>query len=551
VETALALSAVLTALVSSLWFAYRGACTKYLERCAHLARRRTAVVVAVSLLPVVIRLILLPWLPPPEPRVPDEFSHLLVADTLASGHLANPPHPMSRHLETIYVLQHPTYSSIYPIGQGFVLAVGQVFTGHPWAGVLLSVALMSGAITWMLYGSLPAEWAAVGGVLAALQFGLAPLWVSSYWGGAFCAFGGALMLGALLRLRRTPSGIMGATAGIGWSIAWLVRPFESLLPFVVLWMTLAVLVFRERRSWRRWVAPIVLVLSAQLLAGAITLLHNDAVTGSALTLPYQLSQRVYGVPQNFLWRPAVTVPDLEVTELKQLSEWQRKQKEDLDEHPIRGFRVILKDAWRFFVTPWYSLPLLAALFLIRDPEVALSSVLLLCALAVSALYAFFQPHYVAAYTGVVFFLIMRGTMAITTWSVGRVPIGGVLALFLALGGSLTAVPFARMATEATREPRTVRQQVSHQLGALGGRHVVFVRYDATHSFHDEVVYNAADIDAAPIVWCRSMGEVEDAEVARYYTDRRMWLADVTGESVTMSPYEIVPATGTGAGLPAN
>jgi hypothetical protein len=538
VETALALPAVLTALVSSLYFAYPTACTKHLERGARLATRRMFIILAVSLLPVVVRLLLLPWLPPPDPRVPDEFSHLLVADTLASGHLANPAHPLWRHLETFYVLQQPTYSSIYPIGQGFVLAVGQVFTGHPWAGVLLSVALMSGALTWMLYGSLPAGWAAVGGLLGGLHFGLAPLWVNSYWGGALCAFGGALMFGALLRLRRAPSAAMGATAGVGWSIVWLVRPFESLLPFLVVWVTLAVLVFRQRPRWRRWMAPIVLVISAQLLGGAITLLHNHAVTGSAFTLPYQLSQRVYGVPQNFLWRPAVIVPDLQVTELKQLGEWQRKQKEDLDEHPIRGFGVILKDAWRFFVTPWYSLPLLAALFLIRDPEVAFSSVLLLCALAVSALYAFFQPHYVAAYTSVVFFLIMRGTMALATCSVGRVPVGGALAMFLALGASLTAVPFARLAAESPREPRGLREQVSHQLGALGGRHVVFVRYDATHSFHDEVVYNGADVDAAPIVWCRSMGAAEDAEVARYYADRRTWVADVRGENVKVSPYEL-------------
>ena len=509
-------------------------------------------ILAVSLLPVVIRLLLLPWQPSPDPRVPDEFSHLLVADTLASGRLANPPHPLWRHLETIYVLQHPTYSSIYPIGQGFVLAVGQVFTGHPWAGVLLSVALMSGALTWMLYGSLPAGWAAVGGVLAALHFGLAPLWVSSYWGGAFCAFGGALMFGALLRLCRAPSRAMAATAGVGWSIVWLVRPFESLLPFLVLWVTLGVLVFRQRREWRRWMSPIVLVMSAQLLGCAITLLHNDAVTGSAFNLPYQLSQRVYGVPQNFLWRPAVISPDLQVTELKQLSEWQRKQKEDLDEHPIRGFRVILEGAWRFFVTPWYSVPLFAALFVIRDPEVALSSALLLCALAVSALYAFFQPHYVAAYTSVVFLLIMRGTMALAKFSVGRVPVGGVLTMFLALGASLTPVPFARLAFEGTHEPRGLREQVSHQLGALGGRHVVFVRYGSTHSFHDEVVYNGADVDAAPIVWCRGMGPVEDAEVARYYADRRMWLADVTGESVKVSPYELdLSTTRTIEALPVN
>jgi hypothetical protein len=56
------------------------------------------------LAPLVVRLAVLPWRPPPEPWVPDEFGHLLVADTLLAGRLANPPHSLWRHLETIYVL---------------------------------------------------------------------------------------------------------------------------------------------------------------------------------------------------------------------------------------------------------------------------------------------------------------------------------------------------------------------------------------------------------------------------------------------------------------
>ncbi|HEU4693945.1 MAG TPA: hypothetical protein VFS23_36520, partial [Vicinamibacterales bacterium] len=65
-----------------------------------------------------------------------------------------------------------------------------------------------------------------------------------------------------------------------------------------------------------------------------------------------------------------------------------------------------------------------------------------------------------------------------------------------------------------------------RLDALGGRHVVFVRYEPGHSFHDEWVYNAATIDDAPIVWCREMGEADDLDVVRYYGDRMVWLAVV-------------------------
>ncbi|HEU4691663.1 MAG TPA: hypothetical protein VFS23_25040, partial [Vicinamibacterales bacterium] len=84
-------------------------------------RRRALLIVAVAILPVAVRLLVLPWFPVPAPRVPDEYSHLLVADTIASGRLANATHPLWRHFEAAYVLHTPSYASIYPIGQGTVL----------------------------------------------------------------------------------------------------------------------------------------------------------------------------------------------------------------------------------------------------------------------------------------------------------------------------------------------------------------------------------------------------------------------------------------------
>ena len=520
------------------------------ERLHHLARRRTLVVAGTALLPVLIRLLLLPWLPAPGPRVPDEFSHLLVADTLASGRLANPPHPLWRHFETVYVLQQPTYASIYPIGQGSVLAAGDFVAGHPWAGVLLSVALMSGGISWMLFGCLPAGWALVGGLLAALHLGLAPLWVDSYWGGAFSAFGGALLFGGLVRLGRAPSPTMGALVGLGWSIVWLVRPFESLLLFGIIWLAIAATVASASSGpgRRRWVAPVVLLASVQLLAGAITLLHNRAVTGSLGTVPYELSRSAYGTPQTFLWQDAVSAPEIRSPELQAVFEWQRKQKEDLDEHPVRQFVYVVKESWKFYVTPWYSVPLVVLPFALRDPRVAVGGGLIAGALLVSTLYPFFYPHYLGAYASVIFFLIARGMMQLSSWSVRDIAIGRLLVLLVALAGALAAFPVAPLSAvlrgaAAPPAPVGPRKELTSRLGALGGRHVVFVRYGPGHSFHEEWVYNAANVDAAEIVWCRALGAAEDAAAMRYYDDRQAWLATVDGNDVRVFRYE--PGGGSG------
>jgi hypothetical protein len=539
----ISVAALLTILV---WVIVRG----YPAFSAKLRRRFDASVnhvalyiVAAMLLPLALRLAFLPWYPPPEPYWHDEFGHLMVADTLLAGRLANPPHRLWRHLDTIYVLQHPTYSSVYPLGQGFILTVGKVLTGNPWAGVLLSVALMCGATSWMLFGSLPPKWAAVGSLLAALPYSLANYWVNSYWGGAFCAFGGALLFGALCRLRRSPSLTIALLAGLGWSIVWLIRPFESLLLLMISSGFILAFAIREPRLWRRWLGPIAIMVSIPILAGCVTALQNRAITGSFLTSPYFIEQATYGVPQSFLWQKPIEEPPLQFAELKDMYRWQRTTKDHTLAHPVHHFAGNVNRAWRFFVGPWYSLPIVLLVFLSRDWRVLAGGGIIAAALVASALYPFFFPHYIAAYSCVICFLILRGLMAMHRWSFRGRHLGPLLVLFLVAGGSVRAI--RKDPTDLGHDTRlySLRGQVSDRLMRLPGRHVVFVRYGGKHSFHDEWVYNAADVDASRIVWCRAIDRTEDSEVTRYYEDRSFWLADVDADTARLSSYQPGPTPG--------
>lgn len=171
------------------------------SKLRRVAARPVLPIILVALFPMVVRLVMLPWFPPPPPQVHDEFSYLLQADTFAHGRLANPVPPYWEHFETEYVLFNPTYASQYQPAQGLVLALGEVVFRHPWWGVWLSIGLMCGTLFWALRYVIPPVWAMFGAIISALQFGIFGIWMNSYFGGAVAATAGALVLGSLVRIK--------------------------------------------------------------------------------------------------------------------------------------------------------------------------------------------------------------------------------------------------------------------------------------------------------------------------------------------------------------
>src|SRR6202158_2181089 len=201
----------------------------YVEsRFRQLARRRMLSVVVVGLLLITLRVSLIPVLGIPAPRWNDEFSYLLAADTFSHGRVTNPPHPMWVHFESFHIIQQPTYMSMYPPAQGLVLAVGEPL-GHPWVGQLFVTALMCSALTWMLQGWLPPAWALLGGMLAMLRLGILSYWMNGYWSGSVVALGGALVLGALPRVKKYTRVADAVVMAIGVSLLANRRPYEGLI----------------------------------------------------------------------------------------------------------------------------------------------------------------------------------------------------------------------------------------------------------------------------------------------------------------------------------
>jgi hypothetical protein len=481
-----------------------------------------------ALLPVGLRLAMLANHPVPAPVVYDEFGHLLVADTLLHFRLANPAHPLHQFFETFFVLQTPAYASIYPLGQGFVLAVGRAIFGLPWAGVLLSTSAMCALCYWMLRGwTTTPECALLGGVLAVIEFGPLNPWMDSYWGGSLAAVAGCLVFGALPRLRTSASVRDGALLGLGLAIHWLTRPYETIF------LAIAALVFLVRPLGLRALARPALAAALVLLpAIGLSLAQNKQITGSWTTLPYMLSRAQYGVPASFTWQ-ANAVPRLDLTREQQLqykmqTSFRSSGRETIESYLLRlEYRVRF---YRFFFLPplYIALPFFFAN--LREWRFAwIALTLLLFALGVN-FYPFFEVHYLAALTCLFVLVSITGLERLSALN------AETARLIVILCFAHFAFWYAKSFTDQVEPDRRVA--VSRQLSRAPGKQLVFVRYWPQHIFQNEWVYNEADIDHAHVVWARDLGSSEDQKLLRFYADRTAWLLEPDAMPPKLSPYRV-------------
>jgi hypothetical protein len=527
------------------------AARRWIEPRARTFAQKTAwCMLLLAVLPVALRLLLLPHHPVPTPAIYDEFGHLLVADTLRHFRLANPPLPRPEFFETFFVLQQPTYSSIYPLGQGLALAIGWTLFGLPWAGVLLATAAFCSLCYWMLRAWTSPGWALAGGLLAVAEFGPLNQWMNSYWGGAFPAMAGCLVFGALPRLRTNARTRDAVLLAVGLALHWLTRPFESLFLFLAVALYFA----PYWREWRRFakVAPEAALIL--LTACAITLFHNKAVTGSWTTLPEKLSQDQYGVPAALTFQ-ANPVPARELTPQQALDYRMQLGFRGSRGETLRTYLERLEYRvryYRFFFFPPLYLALAAFLFTLRKDRhgwVALSC--LLFALGVNFFPAF-QLHYVAAVTCLFVLMSVAGLEALSALVVRGQPAGADAARLLLL---LCAGQFVLWYGLHLADPSALSQalrpyetwdninhnnperriSVNRQLAQISGRLLVLVRYSPLHPFQDEWVYNSADLPNSRIIWARDLGPEADKQLEAQYPGRKVLLLEPDARPPRITP----------------
>ncbi len=506
----------------------------------------------VFLLAVGLRAALLPLLPAPPLLIPDEFSLLFQAELMLQGRWAAPFDPMWQHLEEMHLIVTPVRAAIYFPGRSLPLLLGLIIAGSPWVGTLLTTAALAAAVTWMLQAWVRPLSALLGGVIVVLQFGLFSYWVNGYWGGSVTALGAALTLGAAGRLQAGARWRHGIWAAFGVFLMMTSRPFEGLLfcagiGLVLLPWALRAIASKQTSAVAKFALP---VLAAVVMGGGVLASHSAAITGDPLKPAYEVGRVQYGGAPPFLMSAPLlrtTWPDAQLTKLYR---WEIPPYERRASIPTLFEALVQKSLllFAFFVGPAMLIPCVVGFFSLgyRGAMPALAGGFVSIGFMVTT---WDFPHYAAPLLPCVLLFVVAGLEKLRGLSFRGQPSGLFLArtlpLLLLLG---VALPVAYLATgwpagisnfwdrSCCAVVRTTeREAVERSLEATRGDDLVFVRYDE-HSGRHAWVYNAPDLQSAPIIWARDLGDERNSRLIARFPDRRVWVVQPRNWVVQPRPY---------------
>lgn len=139
-------------------------------------------------------------------------------------------------------------------------------------------------------------------------------------------------------------------------------------------------------------------------------------------------------------------------------------------------------------------------------------------------------HYFAPAAAPAYFLIAASAQRV--WERGSRPLGRRLLIIVVVIASLDMGTPLRQLMRERGDWAVQRAELLETLRDRPGSDLVFVHYPPGYDGIREWVYNRADIDAAPVVWARSLQPALDAEVVKHFRGHRVWDVSV-GDTIVV------------------
>ncbi len=486
------------------------------------------------------RVVLLTIIGIQDPIAADEFSIIFQAKTYLAGSLSNKI-SLTPNFETPYVLLNPTYSSIYPVLRSFPLIIGYLLGIGAFGGVLLSMAALTVAVYWMVREWVNARYGFVAALIVILRFGMFGMWVNSYWGGAFTALGGVLLLGAFKSLKSRPTIAAAAALGLGAVILMTTRPYEGLFYAAPFALALGVHFLRSSAAVRISMAVPAAVAIGLVLGGlSLTLVHNQAVTGDWKLATYVQYQKTTGTTHTLL----VQSP---VESSQSLARYDVNKRLFANDYVVveRGRRIgslfsmeylKFKHYWDFYVGFALFVPFVIGVWALRrEPAVLLSGAFLAFALSIGT---WSWAHYAAPGFGIVILAVMLGFRDLRVWRPWRFPYGRSLSRTLPLAlligtavplsSALFGVPASRMFVDSmTFSPccwihaRSLHIAIENEIDRSEDRNIVLADTGPKAPVSELLIANDPKIEDARTIWINDDPEFNVSTINRY-AGRRVW-----------------------------
>lgn len=514
----------------------------------------------------------------PVAHVQDELSYTVAADTYAHGKLTNPTPAHFEHFEVAHVLMEPSYISKYPPLQGMFMALGQVVFGQQIFGVWLSCGFFAAALFWMLSVWTRREWAIVGAISAILFLGINSYWAQSYWGGMIAAAGGALFFGGFRRFFqdfKTSSIILMVFGGI---VLVNSRPFEGTVTMIPALIFLLVWFVRDRKI--QFSQKIRRVVLPGLLVGGIAIsamcYQYYRVTGNPFTLPYSVHHAQYYPTPLFSFQPINHSATKGNPRIRQVFE-KYTMPPILESMLEMGLpdSTVLRSVYGFIylnlaLPLFFFSPLLLLIFYFSVP-MAIKKDRWFLLMAVTIIFTFLgisvgvwwdQFHYAAPLTAIFFLFLCEGFRSFfESGKDKRQQIKILLTFFFMILGSVVYLQILmhsqmKMKEDFSADRILLTDSLANQtkvkiklpfratffkdemekiVDKLPDRYIAIVSYAPNFDFHDEIVFNKADIENAKMIWAHDLGEEKNKSLLDYYTNRKILHIKISDGGIDIEP----------------